>query len=187
MRSFFLMVLSILVVGCNKSGSKEEKPSAVGIKKEAKPPLSVITSAGQNDRNDIQLKRRLWTIRWDKAHLTVVNNHQEGKMWDVNGDVYDRDDQDVNAGPVSTFQAKVGEADQKENRLILSEGVKVVSKTKATVLTAKKVEWIADLKVFKASGDVIVEGANGVVGPTQELFVSSKLDKIATAASYFKK
>jgi hypothetical protein len=41
--------------------------------------------------------------------------------------------------------------------------------------------------VFRASGDVVIEGERGVVGPISEVYVTAKLDKIATSESYFRK
>lgn len=102
-------------------------------------------------------------------------------MNDVNGDAFEKD------VLVSQFESKQAEADAKTDRLKLSGGVKILATDSKTTLIAQKVDWLPDQKVFRASGDVIVEGPNGIIGPTDTLFVTPKLDRMASSESYFKK
>ena len=53
-------------------------------------------------------------------------------------------------------------------------------------MTAKRVEWLPELKVFKATGGVTIEGDQAVIGPMDSLYVSPKLHKIGSSLDYFK-
>ena len=80
------------------------------------------------------------------------------------------------------------EADKAANRLLIVGNVVVESlESPKASMKAKKVEWLPDLKVFKASGDVLVEGEGAVVGPASQLYASPDLKKIGTSKDYFKK
>lgn len=129
-----------------------------------------------------ETNEKLWEISWESSNLALVNGKQSGAMFRVKGTAYEK-------GQVaSTFSGDRAEADAAVDRLIIEGNVRVASlKSPKAVMTAKKVEWLADLKVYKASGSVEIEGERAVVGPTNELYVSPELDKIGTSKDYFKK
>jgi lipopolysaccharide assembly outer membrane protein LptD (OstA) len=100
-------------------------------------------------------------------------------MFKVSGTVYE------NGKPAGQFSADRAEADKAADRLILDGGISV--KAEKASMTGKKVEWLADYKVFKASGDVTLDGEDGVIGPIDVLYVDAKLKKVATSLNFFQK
>ncbi len=172
------------LTGCGgkPKGEKPDanKPEEKKEEKKLNADRAIVVGAATNSRLDAKTREKLWDIAWKQANLAMVDGQQSGTMQDVTGNIYDK-------GKVaSTFSAKHGEADKAVNRLIIEGDIKVTSIAEKSVMTAKKVEWLADLKVFKASGDVLVEGPNGVVGPTNQVFATADLKKIGTSVEYFK-
>lgn len=172
------------MVGCGGKPKSEKadinKPEDKKEEKKLNTDRAVVVGEATNSRLDGKTREKLWDISWKQANLAMVDGNQSGTMEDVTGNIYDK-------GKVaSTFSAKHGEADKAVNRLIIEGGIKVTSITEKSVMTAKKVEWLADLKVFKASGDVLVEGPHGVAGPAGQLFATADLKKIGTSLEYFK-
>jgi hypothetical protein len=159
----------------SKSGTEKQEAKTV-----SKPPLNIGVSQGETIRRN-SAGKRVWSIRWKSAQLSIIDGKQSGRMNDVNGDAFEKD------VLVSQFESKQAEADAKTDRLKLSGGVKILATESKTTLIAQKVDWLPDQKVFRASGDVIVEGPNGIIGPTDTLFVTPKLDRMASSESYFKK
>ncbi|MBS1727033.1 MAG: LPS export ABC transporter periplasmic protein LptC [Armatimonadetes bacterium] len=177
-------MIALALAGCAKSGGKKQVSAANNEASAANKPddMAIEVTAGNNTRNSEKDHKPVWEVSWQRAHLLVINGRQSGTMLTVTGKLYGKD------GVASTFSGERAEADQAQDRLIIEGSVKITSlDSPKAVLTAKKVEWIPDLQVLKASGDVTVEGDNGVVGPIQQLYASSDLKKVGTSQDYFKK
>ena len=172
-----------LVTGCGGKKNGEPKKEEAEPKKEEKPrdPITIVTTPGTTIQRDLKTKQKEWKISWEVANILLVEGVQSGKMKKVSGEIYEKD------SVASTFTADDAEADKTIRRLNLSGNVVLTSVKPKAVLNAKKVEWLPQKKLFKASGAVTVTGDNGVIGPTETLFVSAKLDKVATSEDYFKK
>ena len=191
-------MIAALTIGCGKArqGSSNNDPATANnapAKQKNDQPIAIAMQAGNNKRVVtvcllkawfFPRREELWLIEWQSANLAIVNGMQSGNMFKVNGQAFE------NGAVASTFSADHAEADRAANRLILDGGITItseVSKEKGkTNLTAKKVEWMADIKVYKASGDVVLDGPQGVVGPVDVLYVSPKLSRVATSLKYFK-
>ena len=173
------------MTGCNKPRPEGVEGSSVSNNAPSKPnkPEVVAIATGQaNDtRTELKTHQKLWFIAWESANLAMVHGQQSGMMFKVTGEVFEKGE------IASSFFADRAEADKAANRLILDGGIKITSKTSQAVMTAKKVEWLADLKVFKASGEVVLDSPQGVVGPVDVLYSDAKLKKVASAKEYFKK
>ncbi|HLO97412.1 MAG TPA: hypothetical protein VK171_02355, partial [Fimbriimonas sp.] len=141
---------------------------------------------------------RLWDIEWQSANLFIKQvesptgdkkTKQFGTMRAAKGVVY-KDGQIA-----STFQTDLAEAFEADDRLKLSGKVVLTSividkkdkSKKTTVLTAKEVTWDPVAQRYIASGAVEVDGPNGYLAPTDKVFATAKLDRIATSEDYFKK
>ena len=177
-------MIGVVISGCGRS--KPERPNGSGATNASTDPkkteaIAVAVSAGKSTRTDLKTREKQWYIEWQSANLAIVNGQQSGMMFKVKGNTYEK-------GGVSTeFFADHAEADKGADRLILSGGIKITSKLKKAVMTAKKVEWLADVKVFKASGDVLLDSSQGVVGPVDELYADANLEKVASSLKYFSK
>lgn len=153
-------------------------------------PIAIATGAGSDTRfggtkKDPKAREKKWEIAWESANLAVVDGKQSGYMFKVSGQVFE-------AGlPSAKFTAARAEADKAANRLILDGGISVESipaaKSAKTEMHAKKVEWLADYELFKASGEVFLDGPEGAIGPVDVLYVSDKLKRAASSLSYFEK
>lgn len=178
-------MICAVMTGCGKpkhEGKDGSLASNNAQNKPKKPDVVAIATGQANDtRTDLKTGQKMWFIAWESANLALVNGQQSGMMFKVTGEAYDK-------GVIaSTFIADHAEADRAADRLILDGGIKITSKTSQAVMTAKKVEWLADLKVFKASGDVLLDSPQGVVGPVDVLYADAKLKKVASSKEYFKK
>lgn len=141
--------------------------------------------------------KHLWDIEWQSANLFIKqidlqgkkSSKQFGTMKGVKGVVYD------NGQIASTFSAELAEAFEADDRLKLSGKVvltaieidKKDNSKKTTVLKANDVTWDPVQKRYVASGAVEVDGPSGYLAPTDKVFATSNLDKIATSEDYFKK
>ncbi len=185
-------MIAVAILGCAKpkSESKNEPKSAKNEPKGAKKaePVAIAMGPANNTRSKrmtlqklwfIPLHEEMWFIEWQSANLALINGSQSGFMFKVHGHVYEKGQE------AGEFFADRAEADQAVDRLILDGGIKILS-DKST-MTAKKVEWLAGNEVFKASGDVLLDGPDGLVGPVDVLFVSPKLMKVASSLKYFQK
>ena len=191
-------MIAALTIGCGKAkqvSSNNEPASAknAAAKPKIDQPIAIAMEAANNKRVVtvcflkawfFPRRDKLWFIEWQSANLIIDNGIQSGNMFKVKGKAFE------NGAVASTFSADHAEADKVANRLILDGGITItsdMSKEKGkTNLTAKKVEWMADIKVYKASGDVVLDGPQGVVGPVDVLYVSPKLSRVATSLKYFK-
>ena len=180
-------MIAAVLVGCSKSGDKKKDDVSANNEQAANKPedIAIVTTGGKNTRMDEKTRKALWDISWESANLMMIDGQQSGQMFKVKGTTY------TEGAIASTFSGDHAEADKAANRLVIEGNVRVKSqktaKTPETTMIAKKVEWLPDLKVFKASGDVIVESEQAVIGPTNQLFVSAELDRIGTSQEYFKK
>jgi hypothetical protein len=187
-----MIVAALSGCGKPKSESKSEPVAAnnVPASEKKEEPIAVATGPGSNSHfyeptNDPNPEKRSeqrqieWEIAWQSSNFAVVNEKKSGYMFKVSGKVYE------NGVPTSSFLAARAEADEATDRLNLDGGIKLTSEK--AVMTAKKVEWLAAIKLFKASGDVILDSPNGVVGPVEVLYADAKLKKVASSKEYFKK
>ena len=179
-------------LGCSKPKSEAKTDPKGGnnapdnVKKSE--PMAVATGPANNTRSNLSkgkngeiIREPLWYVEWQSANLAVVNGNQSGDMFKVKGNVFEK-------GVIaSDFFADHAEADKAANRLILDGGIVITSKKTQTTMKAKKVEWLADPKVFKASGEVTVDGRQGVIGPVDVLYADSELKKVASSLKYFSK
>ena len=177
--------------GCGKSPAKKPEPAAENNAPEANKPrdIAVATGPATNSRTITvvdpktheSVRRTAWEISWQQAQIAIVNGQQYGAMFKVTGSKYEE------GAVASSFSSDRAEADKAENRLILEGHVTIRSQQapKAT-MTAKRVEWLPELKVFKATGGVTIEGDQAVIGPMDSLYVSPKLHKIGSSLDYFK-
>lgn len=187
------MIVTMLS-GCGKpkSESKNEPASAnnAATNKKAEDPIAVATGPGTNTHyyvpaTDAKVKKQSetraveWEIAWQSNNLAIVDGKKSGFMFKVSGKIYEE------GTPTSSFLADRAEADEATDRLLLDGGITLTSKK--AKLTAKKVEWLAAIKLFKASGDVILDSPNGVIGPVEVLYADAKLTKVASSKEYFKK
>ncbi|MEI8280828.1 MAG: hypothetical protein WCG75_00340 [Armatimonadota bacterium] len=183
------MIVSVLT-GCAKpkpgdSNNAASNNSPANTKKAE--PFAVAIGPAEDTRTEFvgpkgnQTREIQWHISWQSANIAIVNGKQSGFMFKVKGEAYEKGE------IASTFFADHAEADKAVNRLILDGGIKVTSKRTKTELAAKKVEWLADLKLFKASGEVTLVSESGVVGPVDALYTNSDLSKVASSKDYFKK
>ncbi len=172
------------MVGCGKSQDKKKAPAANNEPEAANNgpkdiaiAVTEATSTRSGDKGE-----KLWTISWESANLGIQDGKQFGSMKKVKGTTFETGKE------AATFSSDQAEADKAEDRLILEGSVRVESfKTPKAVMTAKKVEWLPNLKVFKASGDVLIDAERGIVGPIDHVYVSSDLSKMGTSPEYFKK
>jgi hypothetical protein len=187
-------VIVAVLSGCGKpkSESKNEPVAANNIPASDKKddPIAVATGPGSTNhyyepstdpnRKDRNRPREIeWEIAWQSSNLAIVNEKKSGYMFNVSGKVFE------NGVPTSSFSAARAEADEGKDRLNLDGGIKITSEK--AVMTAKKVEWFGDVKLFKASGDVILDSPNGVIGPVEVLYADKSLTKVASSKEYFKK
>ena len=184
-------MIALLLAGCSKpkpeAANNASANNAVSKPKNSTAPIAVATGPAEDTRTDFvvingkQTRETQWHIAWQSANIAIVNGNQSGNMFKVTGEAYEKGE------VASTFFADKAEADKAGNRLILDGGIKITSKISKAELTAKKVEWLADFKVFKASGDVLLESPQGVIGPVDFLYADAQLKKVASSKEYLKK
>lgn len=176
--------MSLLLIGCGKSADKKKTPEAKNepeAAKNAPKDIAIATTQATSTRSG-ENGQKLWIISWESANLGIQDGKQFGSMKSVKGTTFEAGKE------AATFSSDLAEADKAEDRLILEGDVRVESfKTPKAVMTAKKVEWLPQLKVFKASGDVLIDAERGIVGPIDHIYVSSDLSKMGTSPEYFKK
>ncbi len=183
-------MICAVMTGCSKAKHDDSKGAAASNNAPSKPKkveaVAIAIGPAEDTRTEFigpygkQVRQTLWHIGWQSANIALVNGKQSGVMFKVKGEAFEK-------GVVaSTFIADHAEADRAADRLILDGGIKIESNTSHAILTAKKVEWLADIKVFKASGDVLLDGPQGVVGPVDVLYADAKLKKVASSKEYFK-
>ena len=202
-------MIAATMVGCEKSKHEAKNVSVepnnvpANVKKKENP-VAVAIGEANNTRSDwvgptilihcfpIKFhigRENLWFIEWKSANLALVDGKQSGFMFKVHGNVFEKN------VPAGEFFADHAEADRAVDRLVLEGNIRIVSESfdkvtklrEISTMTAKKVEWLAGNEVFKASGDVYIDGPNGAVGPVDVLFVSAKLKKVASSLKYFTK
>ena len=171
-----------------KSGAIVPPVSPKELPKKKQEPIAVALGQGKSNRVEFWTYQKLWFttfradlwfIEWQSANLALINGKQSGFMFKVHGNVFEKNQ------PAGEFFADHAEADRAVDRLILEGGIKI--KSGKSIMTAKKVEWLAGNEVFKASGEVFLEGPDGSIGPVDVLFASAKLNKVASSLQYFKK
>lgn len=176
-------MMALALVGCSK-GSSNPKPKET--KKETNEPkklkdIAIAVSAAKNRRSNAN-HEPIWEIEWESANLGIQDGKQFGSMVKVKGMAFEKGEKSA------SFASDSAVADKFEEKLVLEGNVRVESdKNPKATMTAKKVEWLPNLKVFKASGDVTIASASGVVGPIDSLYADSKLHKVGTSLEYFKK
>ena len=170
--------------GCGKSQPRsanlEPKPKVA-----VTPPQRTAVAGGSGTRyaNTKQVNReRLWTVNWDAADIAFAEGGAfSGQMREVTGEIFQKDK------ATATFSADLGEAIKGTNRLKLVGNVRVVSKNVRapdTVLTANRILWFPETQRYLASGNVLVEGSWGTVGPMENLVTSANLDTFGTLNGY---
>jgi hypothetical protein len=188
-RTYPFLIISLCLAGCGQGAAKSEKKEA---KKDKPPvqesktaPMAIQTQNSEWRRKDDK-NQLVWSISWKTANLKMLDGKQSGMMWNVVGTSYEK-------GKVaSTFKGDKAEAGKIDGTADLDQldiigNVQIISKEKKITLTAKKVEWLPTQELYRAVGDVLLEGKGGVIGPANELYVTAKLDKIASSRDYFKK
>lgn len=123
----------------------------------------------------------MWKVNWKSSNLVIKDGIDAGKMNVVTGEIYEKDK------PASRFEAKTGEANRDTSRLELVGAVRLESLTSKAVLKANRVEWLADKKLYRASGNVELVSQSGVVKSEGTMFADAELKKIATSEEYFKR
>ena len=190
-------MIGATIMGCGKAKPEitKEKSGAIvppvspkELPKKKQEPIAVALGQGKSNRVEFWTYQKLWFttfradlwfIEWQSANLALINGKQSGFMFKVHGNVFEKNQ------PAGEFFADHAEADRAVDRLILEGGIKI--KSGKSIMTAKKVEWLAGNEVFKASGEVFLEGPDGSIGPVDVLFASAKLNKVASSLQYFKK
>lgn len=181
----FLLLAGCLVGGCAKKPATLVNSGTNGPKKpenvEPEERLGVVTTAGTADRRDPVKNTKLYTVTWKSSALELAREGiREGKMNDVGGTVYEEEK------AKSTFTADTGYAKKETQTLFLEGRVVVKSPQYRSTLRAKKLEWLPDVKRYKATGNVTVDGPWGQIGPADELLASSDLKTIGTPKAFLK-
>lgn len=171
-----LLAIPLLLAGC--SGKSSHSNTAAETKKtEPSEPKVVNVGAGENTQRSSDPNRdRQWTVRWETAQLDNDASRRVGKMQQVNGVFYEKDQ------PMGTFQGDSGFGDQTKQVLLLKGKVRIVSndpKLKAT-LYADEVRYDAHEKIVKATGNVRVESQMGTLSPMKELWATPDLKTFGT-------
>jgi hypothetical protein len=178
-------MIAVAITGCGKAKHENPKGTAIANNAPSDPKkveaVAIAMGAANNTRTELKTREKQWYIEWQSANIAIVNGQQSGDMFQVKGNAYEK-------GKVaSSFFANHAEADKAADRLILDGGIKITSESTKAVLTAKKVEWLPKNKLFKASGDVLLDSPHGVVGPVDVLFADANLKKVASSIKYFSK
>ncbi len=171
----------LLAGGCAKRRAAPAEAAASPAPKAAAKPesLNVATTAGSADRTNPRTGARLYTVAWKSAALTLAKSGiQEGRMNGVSGTVYE------DGKPKSTYSAETGYARKASGDLRLEGRVVVKSPRYGSTLTARKLEWLPDVKRYRASGDVRVSGDWGVMGPADVLLATSDLKIVGTPENF---
>ena len=178
-------MIAMAITGCAKAKHDEPKglPASNDAPKDPKKTeaLAIAMGPATNTRTDPKTREKQWYIEWQSANLAIINGQQSGDMFKVKGNAFEKGE------VASTFSADHAEADRAADRLILDGGIKITSEATKAVLTAKKVEWLPNDKLFKASGDVSLDSPKGVVGPVDVLYADANLKKVASSIKYFSK
>lgn len=182
MRTAFLLAALLVLAGCAK---KRAVPASVNAGKavtnaaEERPEtLNVATTAGSADKTDPASGAKLYSIQWKSAAITIGRKGlEEGRMNGVSGTVYEE------GKAKSTYTAETGFAKRESGDLRLEGRVVVKSPQYGSTLTARKLEWLPDVRRYRATGDVRVTGAWGVIGPTDSLVATSDLKTVGTPGS----
>lgn len=178
-----VLVLAALSAGCGRKPpapdpeevARKAQEKADRARKEAQERLNVATTAGGADRRDPEKGVRLYRLDWKSAALTLGRSGiQEGKMNGVSGTVFESEK------PKSTFTATTGYAKKETQTLYLEGRVEVKSPRYRATLRARKLEWLPDVKRYRATGDVTITTPDGISGPMPELLATSDLRRFGT-------
>ena len=191
MRPAFLLIAVLLGAGCAKKetapASSAPAPSATSAanapeKTETPGSLNVATTAGSADRTDPVTGAKLYDIQWKSAAITIGRaGLQEGRMNGVSGTVYEE------GRKKSAYTAETGYAKKASGDLRLEGRVVVKSPQYGSTLTARKLEWLPDVKRYRATGEVRVTGEWGTIGPADVLLATSDLKTVGTPDAFIKK
>ncbi len=179
----------LLVTGCAKkpasnakAGTKSGTEKTSGKEPKQEETVNVVTTAGTADKRDPVKNVKLYTISWKGAGLTLGRTGiQEGKMNGVSGTVYEAEK------PKSTFTAETGYAKKETQTLFLEGKVIVKSPAYSATLRARKLEWLPDVKRYRATGDVTLSTPNGISGPMPELLATADLKRFGTPDTFDKR
>ena len=185
--SLLALTVPLLIVGCGKgpaSSAKNEAEASKGNEPKKEESLNIVTTAGTADRRDPVKDAKLYTISWKSAAITLGRDAKdrgtikEGTMNAVNGIVYEAE-KGVDK-PKSTFTADSGYAKKATQTLFLEGRVVVKSPAYNATLKAKKLEWLPDVKRYRATGNVTLTTPTGTSGPMPELLATSDLKRFGT-------
>lgn len=190
-RGFGFVVVALVLAGCSRKGGETASANGAGNgagnaapnspaepKKPEPAPLNVATTGGSADKRDEKSGKRLYSIAWKTALITLgPKGLQEGTMNAVTGTIYQEEK------PKSTFSAETGYAKKETKTLRLERRVTVRSTTSKLVLTAEKLEWLPDVKRLRASGNVLVtDGSTAMRAPV--LDATPDLRKVGTPDAF---
>lgn len=183
-RSLALAFLAgALLTGCSRKPSapdpteaaKAARDKAEREQKAAGERMNVATTEGTADWRDPKGDARLYSVAWKSSALTLGRSGlREGAMNDVSGTVYEAD------RAKSTFTAKKGYAKRETQTLYLEGQVVVKSPQYQATLRAQKLEWLPDVKRYRATGGVTLSTPTGISGPMPELLATSDLRRFGT-------
>lgn len=139
--------------------------------------LTVNSGPGSALVRDIEQKP-LYRAEWKEARLTAAEEgFLMGTMTTVRGGLFDPE-------KASSFSADDAVASKEKQSLTLTGHVVLVSVARDVKLTCDKAEWLFEEKIVKASGNVHVAGQFQSITGLNEVWATTKLDKIGTPSMF---
>ncbi|RYG88284.1 LPS export ABC transporter periplasmic protein LptC [bacterium] len=178
-----ILAAGLALAGCSGSGAakapeKTAKEAVDALEREElqkKEQIPVAMNEGTADRRDPEKNVKLYTVSWQTALLILGRaGIQEGKMNGVTGTVYQEEK------TKSTFAAETGYAKKETQTLYLEGKVVVKSPEYGATLRAEKLEWLPDVKRYRATGNVTLTTPNGAMGPIPVMLATSDLQRVGT-------
>jgi len=121
----------------------------------------------------------VWNVVSEKSVLDITESGSiRGTLETVKGQIFS----DAKLG--SQFRADKAFADQKKQSLELSSNVQLVDASGVHKLTARAVNWIAELKMVQAKGDVRYIGPGITTGPMEVIWCTPDLKIIGTPTTF---
>lgn len=172
-----ILIAAMVAAGC---GNRETKAPSEGGKDIPIPPELTKASTGPvsvERRGDDQSLQ--WTVRAESSNLELNSpNKLAGNLNKVTGCLYQK-------GVIaSKFSADLANADQAKNKLDLSGQVVLNAEKEGLKMTALKLKWVPERKLIEASGHVMLESSDYIVGPFESILATPDLKKFGTPDTF---
>lgn len=116
-----------------------------------------------------------WDIHWNHAQMRPDGSALAGVLTDVSGRIVDQ------GADRARFTAKSARTVREQNALELEGNVVVVGLKPEATLHCNHVSYFPDSKIYRASGNVLIDGAFGEIGPLDEVWCTADFARIGTS------